>query len=169
MSILNRTLSTTVDSNGLKLEQRFRFSTAEDAISGAMDNNSELACAPSYAPVSALERLGHDHVPPLDAVLAESFHDLSERSKGLYGTAMDPAQQPTVAGGLIHSRERQGLQRILDLPAAERSPEEVKLVVDLLTRCLSQMATPRSVCWQGLCDRPLSLAQPAAQLQDRLC
>lgn len=97
------------------------------------DDPNHIACAPSYAPVSALDKL--EQVPPLDTVLAESsFHALAEISRGQYGTNPDPVQQLTVAGGLLHSRERQELLRILDLPADNRSAEEIKLVVDLLTR-----------------------------------
>jgi len=98
----------------------------------------QLACAPSYAPISGLDKAGHEHVPPLDALLAEkSFHSLAEDSNGYYGTRPDPTQQPTVVGGFIQSREREELLRILELPASERRPEEVKLVVDLMARCIA--------------------------------
>lgn len=118
-----------------------------ETTSARDSDRTALACAPSYAPVSALSCNGQDHVPPLDTVLAEnSFHYLAEGSNGLYGTRPDPTQQPTVVGGLIHSRERNELLRILELSATERTPEEVKLVVDLLTRCLLH-ASAAQYCW----------------------
>lgn len=118
-----------------------------EATSAQDSARMALACAPSYAPVSALDRNGQDQIPPLDTVLAEnSFHDLAEGSNGLYGTRPDSTQQPTVVGGLIHSRERHELLRILELSATERTPQEVKLVIDLLTRCHLNASTPPH-CW----------------------
>eukprot|EP00892_Ulva_mutabilis_P010327 jgi/Ulvmu1/7667/UM038_0096.1 len=106
-----------------------------DAEQTGASDASELRCAPSYAPVAQLDNPSCEHIPPLDTVLAEgSFHTLAEGSNGYYGTRPDPEQQPTVVGGLIHSRHREELLRILELPATDRSPEQVKNVVDLMAR-----------------------------------